>query len=57
MPSQDLSGYPADFILDVLSGGVLVVDRRATITHLNAAAVTSTMSRCVWLSPRRRRVE
>ncbi|MGH7433279.1 MAG: two-component system sensor histidine kinase NtrB, partial [Candidatus Methylomirabilales bacterium] len=38
MRSQDPSDTRTDLILDHLSGGVLAVDRSATITYLNAAA-------------------
>jgi PAS domain S-box-containing protein len=38
MRSQDPSDSRTDLILDHLSGGVVAVDRSATITYLNAAA-------------------
>ena len=37
MRSQDPSDSRTDLILDHLSGGVLAVDRSATITYVNAA--------------------
>lgn len=38
MASQDASDDPTESILDSLPGGVIAVDRTATITYLNAAA-------------------